>query len=1231
MKTKWTELTRTMICALGLAAASAEAAAPATPQGLITGREFADITGTAIASLTNSAKFPDNPDAMFFFPYFEWNATGDIFVAPGNYSDNYGGQIAGYFYPPTTGDYIFYIAADDNARLFLSTDSDPANKKLIAMETAWSGVRSYLSSGGNSDLTAKDSSTFAGSEWPTADPASGIATITLQANQPYYIEAIFKDGTGGDNLSVAVFDPGFLIDSAAPIPGEYLSSDRTAGPVVITSQPQSQMVPERGSVTFSVLADGTPPYSYQWRRNGTDLTDETNLTFTVSSATVADNNAQFSVVVTGGQGSATSQNATLTVTPDTAVPTIVNAKGSPGLTEVTLAFSEPIDPVTGATASNYQISSAAGPLNVTAATVSPSGTTVTLTTAQHALGTKYTIVVNGLRDTAATPNTIAADSRVVFFPPGRVVESNGFIVVEAENYDRNLDALWVRDTTRGTPSGGASMVVPNGAPGQSEGNTKIEFDVEFASAGTYYVWVRGSGDNGNDDSVWFHIDGDGDNLTERPFERDPASGAADNSASMSGYQPQADFVWRSDSQDGPDPYTVEVPAPGPRAIALARREDGTFVDKILLTTDSAFTPTGTGPIETREGAPGLPTVTLTSPTAGQTFGAGGNITLSANAAGQSGLLISRVEYSANGNVIGESTTSPFNFTWNNVPAGVYGIRATAFDEIGQSVTSDSVAVTVGTPPPQALMLVGTDSDPNLNASDAAVKARIESLGWQVTAMQAPSSAPTDADGKQLIVVSSTVNSGDVGTKFRDVAVPVIAWEQAVQDDFLMTGNVDGTDRGTAVAQTDLEIVNATHPLAAGLTAGTKTVSTAPVDFSFGVPNANAVVVANVAGNPAQAVIYGYDEGAVLFDGTTPAPARRVMFFMSNNAFATATDDAKALFDAAITWASGIEPGTKTSANIAWVSFHPGDAQPSTAAAAAGFTNAADVAYTDLLKANGHNVTRIVTSGNPDSTVLNAYDLVIISRSVPSGDYQQTNETAAWNGITAPMMLLGGYGLRDSRLGFYMGGTIPDTAGPVELAVTDTNHAIFEGIAFDASNTMVNDYADVVTFNGTVQRGISVITDPPVDGATVLATIGTAADPAVGGTVIAEFPAGTTLNNTAAETPDVLAGKRLVFLTGSRENDGLTSEGAGIFDLTADGAKMFMNAVHYMAGVEGGGGPGPEPTLTLTRGAGGAITLDYTGTLESSTSLTGGWSPVAGASKPHTVTPNEPMRFYRARN
>lgn len=266
------------------------------------------------------------------------------------------------------------------------------------------------------------------------------------------------------------------------------------------------------------------------------------------------------------------------------------------------------------------------------------------------------------------------------------------------------------------------------------------------------------------------------------------------------------------------------------------------------------------------------------------------------------------------------------------------------------------------------------------------------------------------------------------------------------------------------------------------------------------------------------------------------------------------------------------PGSTFAANIAWVTLHPGDDLPTINATLAGFTTAPDKGYTDLLSANGHTVTRVVTSGVPDASLLNIFDVVIIGRSVNSTHYEDDSETAAYNGITAPLIVMGGYQLRNTSLGFTTGSTMADTTGPIQLTIADTAHPIFNGVPLDGSNAMVNIYADQaqspVAPNAT-QRGISVNIDPIALGGTVLATAAVT-DPNTLITsqemVIGYWAPGSSMANSP---PDALGGHRLVFLSGSREASGSSSDTAGIFDLQADGGMMFLNAVNYMTTV-------PEP-------------------------------------------------------
>ena len=92
--------------------------------------------------------------------------------------------------------------------------------------------------------------------------------------------------------------------------------------------------------------------------------------------------------------------------------------------------------------------------------------------------------------------------------------------------------------------------------------------------------------------------------------------------------------------------------------------------------------------------------------------------------------------------------------------------------------------------------------------------RLETMGLQVVVKSATSATSSDATGKAVVVISSTVSPASVNTKFRSVAVPVLTWESELYDDFGMTPTTAGSF-GTQSGQKSLS-VTAGHPLAAGL-------------------------------------------------------------------------------------------------------------------------------------------------------------------------------------------------------------------------------------------------------------------------------------------------------------------------------------------------------------------------------------------------------------------------------
>ncbi|HVY72139.1 MAG TPA: PA14 domain-containing protein, partial [Verrucomicrobiae bacterium] len=238
------------------------------------------------------------------------------FHVPGNIADNYVQRVSGYFIPDTTGAYVFFISSDDQSALYLSTDANPANKRLIAQETAWSNDYQWTSSGGNSDLTLKRSDT-----WTDGTGTPYANGINLTAGTKYYIEADHVEGGGGDVLAVtaklkAAADP--ADGSPSTLTGSKIAYLTTpASGLTITTQPQSITVFEGQPYTFSVQATVTSEAAlvYQWRKGGTNIAGATGRTYSVGLADRADNGAKIDVVVSvpGLTNTVTSAQVTLTV------------------------------------------------------------------------------------------------------------------------------------------------------------------------------------------------------------------------------------------------------------------------------------------------------------------------------------------------------------------------------------------------------------------------------------------------------------------------------------------------------------------------------------------------------------------------------------------------------------------------------------------------------------------------------------------------------------------------------------------------------------------------------------------------------------------------------------------------------------------------------------------------------------------------------------------------------
>jgi subtilisin family serine protease len=183
-----------------------------------------------------------------------------------------------------------------------------------------------------------------------------------------------------------------------------------------------------------------------------------------------------------------------------------------------------------------------------------------------------------------------------------------------------------------------------------------------------------------------------------------------------------------------------------------------------------------------------------------------------------------------------------------------------------------------------------------NTSDNLLIARIQSLGYVVTTREAKLATTADATGRNLVVISATASAGDIGTKFTSVAVPVVIWRADAFGNMAMTSGSGTTDK-----QTQVSLVNGSHPLSAGLPASTsQTIYTAGEWISWGTPASGAVVISRLSGSSTQTTLFGYDTGSQMVGRT--APARRVGFFLRDNQASRLSSTGWNLFEAAITWA-----------------------------------------------------------------------------------------------------------------------------------------------------------------------------------------------------------------------------------------------------------------------------------------------------------------------------------------
>ncbi len=229
-------------------------------------------------------------------------------------------------------------------------------------------------------------------------------------------------------------------------------------PASISTPPVGQTVNLGATATFSVVASGTGTLTYQWLKNGSNISGATSASYTTPAAATTDNGASFTVKVTNTYGNVTSSAAILTVNPVVVTVSPTSVQTTTGTTQTFTAS------VTGAVNTSVTWSVTGGS---TKGTINSSG----LYTAPS-IAVNDTVIAKSVADTTKTASaTVTVKAVTVTISPTSITLAAG------------MGASFTATVTGGTTSN-INWSVTEGAGGSVDQNGNYTTP---ATAGTYHV------------------------------------------------------------------------------------------------------------------------------------------------------------------------------------------------------------------------------------------------------------------------------------------------------------------------------------------------------------------------------------------------------------------------------------------------------------------------------------------------------------------------------------------------------------------------------------------------------------------------------------------------------------------------------------------------------------------------------------------------------------------------
>jgi uncharacterized repeat protein (TIGR02543 family) len=439
-----------------------------------------------------------------------------------------------------TGDGSYY----EDQVVEITADAPPANYHFVA----WTGSTAYVANVNSSTTTV-------------TMPAQNISVTATYAEDSQYTLTV-NSGTGDGTYYV-----GTVVNITADTPPNGYNFDKwtgdTAGVANIYVDATTITIPDSNA---TVTATYIPILYVLTVVNGSGDGSYTEDTVVDIVADAPGTGYLFDKWI-GDTAYVANVNSSSTTVTMPAFNVVVTASYEPILYTLTVVsgsgdgsyeMNDVVDIVADAPQTGYQFSKWTGD-TATVADVLDSSTTITMPAANATVTATY--VATGSGDTFQ--------------------ESSGMVVMEAEHYSSKAVGIgsyasksWDLNTTTSGDSGDSMQVLPNGGSNALDAITGpvMNFKVNFSTTGTYYVLVRFPPLPGVDSRVNLGLDGNFVVYAQQPST--------------------TDWGWIKKS-----PFTVS--STGIHTLNVWMRLDGVIADKIIMTTNSSYTLTGTdtGPSE----------------------------------------------------------------------------------------------------------------------------------------------------------------------------------------------------------------------------------------------------------------------------------------------------------------------------------------------------------------------------------------------------------------------------------------------------------------------------------------------------------------------------------------------------------------------------------------------------------------------------------------------------------